>query len=185
MLVRFFLFLLLFSNYSLHSYADEKQLIINRLLKINNFTFNFKQISQGKIETGTCFLVFNNKLRCNYFNEKKKEIIINNKTLVVIIKKFNKNYFYPVSKSPFQKILNKNSLINLIKESNIELNDNIDIIYVDKDERKISVFFDKKNYELIGWKIKDKLQNEIYFTLKIQSTNTIIKDRLFKIPSTN
>ena len=104
---------------------------------------------------------------------------------MVIIKKFNKNYFYPVSKSPFQKILNKNSLINLIKESNIELNDNIDVIYVDKDERKISVFFDKKNYELIGWKIKDKLQNEIYFTLKIQSTNTIIKDRLFKIPSTN
>ena len=185
MFVRFFLFLFLFLNYSLHSYADEKQLIINRLLEINNFTFNFKQIAQGKIETGTCFLVFDNKLKCNYFNEKKKEIIINNKTLVIIIKKYDKNYFYPVSKSPLQKILNKSSLINLIKKSNIELNDNIDLIYIDKDERKISVFFDKKNYELIGWKIKDKLQNEIYFSLKIQSTNTKINDKLFKIPSIN
>ena len=163
-------------------YADEKQSIINQLLEINNFTFNFKQVAQGEIETGICFLVFDNKLKCNYVDKKQKEIIINNKTLVVIQKKYNKKYFYPISKSPFVKILNKTSLIDLVKESNLELNDNIDLIYVDKNERIITIFFDKKSYQLNGWKIKDKLQNEIYFSLQIQNINTEINDNLFKIP---
>ena len=176
-----FFFLLL--NYSLNLHAGEKQLIINQLLEINNFTFNFKQIAQGKIETGTCFLVFDNKLRCNYVDEKQKEIIINNKTLVVRNKKYDKIYFYPISKSPFLKILNKNSLIRLIKESNLELNDNINLVYLDENKKKITVFFDKKNYDLIGWKIKDEFQNEIYFSLKIQDINIEIKDDFFKIPS--
>jgi len=180
-----FLFFFLFFNYSLNLHADQKQLIINRLLEINNFTFNFEQISQGKTEIGTCFLVFDNKLKCNYINEKQKEIIINNKTLVVMNKKYNKIYFYPISRSPFLKILKKNNLIKLVKESDLELNDNIDLIYIDENKRKITVFFEKKNYELIGWKTKDNLQNEIYFSLKIQSINTEIEDNLFKIPSIN
>ena len=70
-----------------------------------------------------------------------------------------------------------------MKKSNLELNDNIDLVYIDKNGRKITIFFNKKNYQLIGWKIKDKLQNEIYFSLQIQNINTEIKDNLFKIPS--
>jgi outer membrane lipoprotein-sorting protein len=100
-------------------------------------------------------------------------------------KRYNKIYFYPVSKSPFLKILSKNSLIRLVKESNLELNDNIDLIYVDENEKKITVFFEKKNYDLIGWKIEDQFQNEIYFSLKIQSKNTEINNDLFRIPPIN
>ena len=185
MFLRFFLFVFLFFNFFLNLHANQKELIINQLLEINNFTFNFKQIAQGKIETGTCFLVFDNKLRCNYVDEKQKEIIINNKTLVVRNKKYDKIYFYPISKSPFLKILNKKSLINLVKESDLELNNNIDLVFVDKNEKKITVFFDKESYELIGWEINDELQNKIYFSLKIQNINTEIKDDLFKIPSMN
>jgi len=71
----------------------------------------------------------------------------------------------------------------LIKESNLELNDNINLVYLDENKKKITVFFDKKNYDLIGWKIKDEFQNEIYFSLKIQDINIEIKDDFFKIPS--
>ena len=125
MFLKFFLFFILVFNYSLNLYANEKRLIIDKLLNINNFTFNFEQITQGKIETGSCLLVFDNKLKCNYIDNNQKEIIINNKKLVVMQKRYNKIYFYPISKSPFLKILNKNSLINLIRKSNLELNNNI------------------------------------------------------------
>ena len=178
----FFVFFLLFS-YSLNLIAKEKESIINRLLEINNFTFNFEQTIQGKTETGTCFLVFDNKLKCIYADKNQKEIIINKKTLVVIKKRYDKIYFYPISKSPFLKILNKNSLINLVRESNLELNNNIDLVYFDKNGKKITVFFEKKSYDLIGWEIEDKFQNEIYFTLKIKNKNTEIDNDLFKIPS--
>ena len=185
MFLKIFLYFFLLFNYFLNSYADEKQLIIDKLLGINNFTFNFEQNTQGGIEIGNCSLVFDNKLKCNYIDEKLKEIIINNKTLVVIQKRYNKIYFYPISKSPFLKILSKNSLINLVKESNLELNDNIDLIYLDEKGTKITIIFEKKNYDLIGWKIVDELQRKIFFSLEIQSRNTEIDHNIFKIPSTN
>ena len=75
-------------------------MIINKLLKIDNLTFSFKQITNNKTETGTCFLVFDNKLKCNYLDKNQKEIIINNKTLVIMQKRYDKIYFYPISNSP-------------------------------------------------------------------------------------
>ena len=185
MFLRIFFFAFLVFNYSLNLYANEKEAIIDQLLKVNNFTFNFEQITQGKKETGTCFLVFDNKLKCNYIDKKQKEIIINNKKLVVMHKRYNKIYFYPISKSPFLKILNKNSLINLIRESNLELNNNIDLIYFYENEKKIKVFFDKKSYDLLGWETEDKFHNKINFSLKIQNRNAEINNDVFKIPSIN
>ena len=100
-------------------------------------------------------------------------------------KKYDKIYFYPISKSPFLKILNKNSLINLIRESNLELNNNIDLIYFYENEKKIKVFFDKKSYDLLGWETEDKFHNKINFSLKIQNRNAEINNDVFKIPSIN
>jgi len=185
LLIRIFLFFCIFFNYSLNLHADEKRSIINKLLKINNFTFNFEQITPGKTETGNCFLVFDNKLKCNYIDKNQKEIIINKKTLVVMQKRYNKIYFYPISKSPFVKILNKNTLIRLLEESTLEINDNISLIYIDENKKKIEVFFEKQNYDLIGWKIEDEFTNEIFFSLQIQSINTEIDSSIFKIPSIN
>ena len=167
MFLRIFIFFFLVFNYSLNSYANDKQLIVNKLLEIDNFTFSFEQITQGKVETGTCLLVFDNKLKCNYVDEKQKEIIINNKTLVIMNKKYDKIYFYP------------------IKKSSLELNDNIDLIYINENNKKITIFFEKKKYNLVGWKTEDKFQNEINFLLKIQDINTEIEDGIFKIPSIN
>ena len=160
-------------------------MIINRLLEIENLTFKFEQITPGKKETGNCFLVFDSKLKCSYLDKTQKEIIINNKRLVIIQKRYNKIYSYPVSKSLFMEILNKKSLINLVRESSLELKDNIRLVYLDKNKKKIIVFFEPKNYNLVGWQIEDRFQNNIYFLLKIQSTNTEIDNSLFKIPSIN
>ena len=52
-----------------------------------------------------------------------------------------------------------------------------------KTKRKLQFFLKKKNYDLIGWKIEDEFQNEMYFSLDIQNKNTEIDNDLFKIPS--
>jgi len=52
-----------------------------------------------------------------------------------------------------------------------------------KTKRKLQFFLKKKNYDLIGWKIEDEFQNEMYFSLNIQNKNTEIDNDLFKIPS--
>ena len=112
-------------------------MIINRLLEIENLTFKFEQITPGKKETGNCFLVFDSKLKCSYLDKTQKEIIINNKRLVIIQKRYNKIYSYPVSKSLFMEILNKKSLINLVRESSLELKDNIRLVYLDKNKKRL------------------------------------------------
>ena len=100
-------------------------------------------------------------------------------------KRYDKIYYYPVSKSPFLNILIKNKLIALIKKSNLILNENIELVYIDQNQKMITVFFDKKNYELIGWLIEDEFQNEIYFSLKIENINNELSKNYFKIPSLN
>ena len=100
-------------------------------------------------------------------------------------KRYDKIYFYPISKSPLVKILNKKSLIKLIRNSNVELNDNIDMIYLDEDKKNITVSFQKENYNLIGWEVEDQFQNKNFFSLKVRNTNTKINENLFKIPSIN
>ena len=54
-----------------------------------------------------------------------------------------------------------------------------------KIKKKIEDFFEKQNYDLIGWKIEDEFTNEIFFSLQIQSINTEIDSSIFKIPSIN
>ena len=98
-------------------------------------------------------------------------------------KKYDKIYFYPISKSPFINILSKDKLITLIQNSDIILNKNIELVYLDKNQKSITIFFEKKNYELIGWLIEDEFQNEIYFSLNIENINSEIHKNYFKIPS--
>jgi outer membrane lipoprotein-sorting protein len=180
--LKFIVLSIFFFNFFLNTHATEKEFIIRSLSKVNNFTFDFKQIVKKKIETGNCTLVFNNKLKCSYNDKMQKEIIVNNKTLVVLQKRYNKIYFYPISRSPFINILNKNKLINLIQKSDITISDNIELLYLDENEKKITVFFSKENYELIGWLVEDRFQNEIYFSLKIIKINSEVENKIFNIP---
>ena len=185
MLLKILIIIIFFFSFTLNIQADEKQLIIDKLIQTKNFTFNFEQITNKGVEAGYCLFVFDNKLKCKYEGKLQKEIIVNNKTLVVLKKKYNKIYFYPISKSLFSNILNKNNLIKVIQESVLTVNNNIELVYLDKKNKKIKIFFGIKNYELMGWLIEDKLQNEIFFSLKIDNINTEIDAKNFKIPTAN
>ena len=123
-------------------------------------------------------------MKCNYQNFKEKVIISNGKTMAVIKKKYKKIYYYPIKKTPLFIILNKEKILDLIKNNKptqIELND---IIYEfkGKNSDNLKVFFDKKSLELKGWKTKDAYSNNVSFIIKNLKTNTQIVDDFFKIP---
>jgi outer membrane lipoprotein-sorting protein len=177
---RFIIFILLSTNLS----ATEKDQIVFQLNSLNSLEFTFDQIINNKTEKGSCLLKFPGKLKCNYFDEKKKELVINNKKLAITQKKYNKTYYYPVSDSPFLSILYKDKLLKIVKSGKLELsNQIIKLIYLDNNE--ITIFFDKKTLELKGWQIIDQYNNNINFSLNIVSKNDIFKKGTFKIPEIN
>ena len=164
--------------------AIEKSQIITQLNNLNSLEFTFDQSINEKTEKGRCLLEFPGKLKCNYFDDKKKELVINNKRLAITQKRYNKTYHYPISKSPFLNILYKDKLLEIIQSGELELtNQIIKLIYLGDNE--IIVFFDKKTLDLKGWQIIDQYNNNINFSLKILSKNNVYKKEIFKIPSIN
>ena len=182
-LKRFFLITSLIC-FSLNSLANEKDQIVVKLNSLNSLEFTFDQIINEKMEKGSCLLQFPGKLRCEYFDDKQKELVINNKNLVITQKRYNKTYHYPISKSPFLNILYKDKLLDIIRSGKLEsTKDLIKLIYLEENE--ITVFFDKKTLDLRGWKIIDQYNNKIKFSLNIVAKNDIYKKENFKIPKIN
>ena len=164
--------------------ANEKDQIIAQLNNLNSLEFTFDQMINEKTEKGSCILEFPGKLKCNYFDDKEKELVINNKRLAITQKRYNKTYHYPISKSPFLNILYKDKLLEIVQSGELELTDQvIKLIYFDDDE--ITIFFNKKDLNLKGWEIKDQYNNNINFSLKIVAKNDVFKKGTFKVPEIN
>ena len=175
---------ILFLLFSFNLSADEKTKIVNQLKSLNSLEFTFNQIINDKIEKGSCLLEFPGKLKCEYFDDKKKELIINKKRLAITQKRYDKTYYYPISKSPFLNILYKEKLLEIIKAGEIEKeNQIIKLSYLDENE--INVLFDRKTLDLKGWKIIDQYNNNINFSLNIVSKNDIYQKGTFKMPEIN
>ena len=164
--------------------ANEKNQIISQLNNLNSLEFTFNQLINEKTEKGSCLLEFPGKLKCNYFDDKKKELVINNKRLAITQKRYNKTYHYPISKSPFLNILYKDKLLEIIQLGELKFTDQI-IKLVYFGESKITVFFDRKNLDLKGWEIIDQYNNNINFSLNIIAKNDIFKKDTFKVPEIN
>ena len=123
--VKFFKKILLASIFLLISKslsASEKDQIISQLNNLDSLEFKFDQLINEKTEKGSCFLKFPGKLKCNYFDDKQKELVINNKRLAITQKRYNKTYHYPISKSPFLNILYKNKLLEYKNDYKIYYN---------------------------------------------------------------
>ena len=67
--------------------ANEKNQILDQLNNLNSLEFTFDQLINEKAEKGSCLLGFPGKLKCNYFDDKEKELIINNKRLAITQKR--------------------------------------------------------------------------------------------------
>ena len=164
--------------------ANEKDQIVAQLNSINSLEFTFDQLINEKAEKGSCLLEFPGKLKCNYFDDKEKELVINNKRLAITQKRYNKTYHYPISKSPFLNILYKDKLLEIVQSGELKITGQIiKLVYFGDNE--ITIFFDKKNLDLKGWEIKDQYNNNINFSLNIIAKNDVFKKGTFKVPEIN
>ena len=186
MIKKILCFNLILSFFFSITFAEIKKNIINNIDTIESLNFNFTQSTNVSEEFGESLLLFPEKLKCNYEDESLKELIINGKTLAITKKKYNKTYYYPISKSPFFKILNKKELKNIINLSDVELINNIiHLKYYDTENQKIIIFFNEKNFDLLGWQIDDQFNNSTKFLISIFSKNSFINEDTFKIPTFN
>ena len=176
--VIFFSLYLLFTN----SNANEKTIIINKLNDIDNIQFEFTQKTNEKIEKGKCILVFPSKLKCDYEDKDKKELIINKKMIAITQKRYKKTFFYPLSKSTFINILSKEELIKIINESDTTTDDYFNIIFISSNNTKTLIKFDRRDFLLAGWVSSDQYNNQIIFEIEITSTNQIVDDKIFALP---
>ena len=166
-----------------HSSVNEKSKIIDKLNDIDNIQFEFTQTTNENIEKGKCTLVFPGKLKCDYKDKNKKELIVNKKMMAITQKRYGKTLFYPLSKSTFINILSKNELIKIINESSTIVDDYINIIFIDKNNIKTLIKFDKKRFLLAGWTSSDQYNNQIVFEIEITSINQMINNNMFTLPS--
>ena len=175
---------LLFISFSFNLSANEKDQILSKLNNLNSLEFTFDQLVNEKLEKGSCLLEFPGKLKCEYFDNKQKEFVINNKRLAITQKKYNKTYHYPISKSPFLNILYKDKLLEIVRSGKLGSTEQlIKLTYLSENE--ITIFFDKQTLNLKGWKIVDQYNNKINFSLNIISKNDAYKKGTFKIPDIN
>ena len=167
------------------SLADLQKKLINKITATKTLSFDFNQKISNEEEIGNCFIKYPLLMKCNYENIKQKTIISNGKTVAIIKKKYKKIYYYPIKTTPFFLILNKEKVINLIRQNKpTEVNSNlIGFEFIDQKKNKVKIFFDRNSLEFKGWKTKDSYSNDVSFTINNLKINTQIVDSFFKIPN--
>ena len=161
-----------------------KENIINNLTNIKNFNFNFEQNINGKIETGNCVIEYPKKIFCKYNTSNEKILVSNGRSFVIKTK--SSYYRYSIKRTPLDYILDKKFLINEIKFLKERVINNKFINFtILKDENEINIFFDKNNYNLIGWQTLDTYQNLSITYLSSIKKNELLKKNIFKLPSAN
>ena len=174
-----FIFSILFSN----TYASNKEKIIENLQNTKNLNFEFEQNNNGKIENGNCTIQYPKKIYCKY-KKNNKVIVSNGKSLV--IKTRTSYYRYPLIKTPLNIILDKEFLIKKIIDLKEETSNKNFVNYIIKENNnEISVFFNKKDFNLIGWQAQDIYQNVNVTYLSSIRVNKEIKKGLFRVPLQN
>ena len=166
--------------------AIEKISIINNFNSSETLKFDFTQKSFDKNEKGVCFLKRPYFLRCQYKDENQKELIINKRVLAIYHKRYNKIYRYPLSKSFFLDILNRDKFSKLISNGKSSSNESyFEIMHLDENKGEITIFFDKEKYDLKGWRLVDINNNITILEINDYVKNLEIKKNFFLIPEEN
>ena len=171
-------FLILLNNETI---ASEKKNIIQNLENIKNLSFNFEQDIDGEKEKGTCILEYPKKIFCKYNLDNQKTLTSNGR--YIVIKTINSHYIYNIQKTPLNLILNKDFIIDKIRNADGKILDNrfIGFNFFEK-ENEINLFFDKNKYDLVGWQSIDIYQNLSITFISSIIKNIEIDENFFKLP---
>ena len=176
---------LFFSFFNPLQAALKEEIILN-LKKTNNLTFDFKQTINKKTEEGNCIIEYPKKIYCLYNNFNKKIMVSNGKSLVIKNQTNNQYYRYPLKRTPLELILDKNYLINQIKNVEGRIVDNKYFNFtIVNNGNKINIFFDNQTLNLIGWQTEDIYQNLVITFMSKIKVNQKIDKNVFKLPQMN
>ena len=163
--------------------ASIKENIISKLKKTESLTFNFKQTIDEKVEYGNCIIKYPKKIYCEYENLNKKILVSNGKSLVIKNRNSGTFFIYPLKKTPLEFLLDKDYLIKKIQVLKIR---NIDEKYLNfkllENNNEINIFFNKKNFNLIGWQTEDIYNNLTITFISYLKLNEKIDDSIFNLP---
>ena len=178
-------FLIVLTFFAQKSFSLPKEKIINNFNKINNISFKFQQKIDDKIEVGKCYIKYPKLIYCLYDNKDKKEMVSNGRSLVIKNNRYNKIYIYPLKTTQLQYILDKEFILNKIKNLEPKINNNTIEFLIYTKKKLISIFFNNKTYDLAGWKTIDIYQKEVIFQIYNLEKNIDIDDKRFKLPTLN
>ncbi len=168
------------------SEASVKDKIILNLKNTENMTFNFEQTINDKTEKGKCTIEYPKKIYCSYGNKSKKIMVSTGKSLVIKNQSYGEYYIYPLKKTPLELILDKNYLINQIKNLEGRIIDNKYFNFtIANNNNKINIFFDNQTLNLIGWQTEDIYQNLVITFISKIKVNQKIDKNVFKLPQMN
>ena len=182
--MKVYIYILLLILLASKTSANIKENIILNLKNIENINFNFEQNINGKIENGNCTIQYPKKILCKYNLGNQKILVSDGKSL--IIKTTASYYKYSLDKTPLNYLLDKEFLIKKINESNARIVQKKFINFkFTENENEINVFFDIKNFSLLGWQTLDIYQNLSITYLSSISVNKNLKRNLFNLPDRN
>ena len=185
MIKKIFFFLIFFSILSPLNASIKDQILLN-LKETNNLVFDFKQTINEKTESGNCIIKYPKKIFCSYNNLYKKVIVSNGKSLVIKSQKNNQYYIYPLNRTPLELLLDKDYLIDEIKNLHgSEIGNKYFNFSLRKNNIKINIFFDNKTFNLIGWQTEDIYQNLAITFISNVKLNQKINKNIFKLPQLN
>ena len=162
-------------NFYSPTYSFTKEKIISQMQRTNNLSFNFIQTIDGKKDNGTCIIKY-----------PKKIIVSNGKSLVIKNRNSKTYYLYPLRKTPLELLLDKKYLISKISIlKSREINNEYINFNISENYNKINIFFDKKNFSLIGWQTEDIYQNLVVTFISSVKINQKIDDKIFILPTNN
>jgi outer membrane lipoprotein-sorting protein len=173
------IFFFLFQN---NVNASIKSKIINNFKITKNLKFNFIQKIGKKIEKGECIIVYPKKIFCKYDDRYNKILVSNGNSLVINSDRTNQYQRYKLDKTPLNLILDKNFLINKMKNSKSLSNSSENYSFkVSHEETIIIIHFDKNTLNINGWTTKDIYQNRVETKISNVEINLIINNNIFKI----
>ena len=182
--MKIYIYILLLIFLTSKTSANIKENIILNLKNIENINFNFEQNINGKIENGNCTIQYPKKIFCKYNLGNQKVLVSDGKSL--IIKTTASYYKYSLDKTPLNYLLDKEFLIKKINESNARIVQKKFINFkFTENENEINIFFDIKNFSLLGWQTLDIYQNLSITYLSSISVNKNLKRNLFNLPDRN
>ena len=182
--MKIYIYILLLIFLTSKTSANIKENIILKLKNIENFNFNFEQNINGKIENGNCTIQYPKKILCKYNLGNQKILVSDGKSL--IIKTTASYYKYSLDKTPLNYLLDKEFLIKKINESNARIVQKKFVNFkFTENENEINIFFDIKNFSLLGWQTLDIYQNLSITYLSSISVNKNLKRNLFNLPDRN